>query len=117
MKEIKAYIQRSCVDRVVSALQREGAPGITIVETHPVGYGYEPNYFDLDYESKSPVDRYRHLRIVNLEVVCSDDDLERFIGAIEGTACTGSQGDGRIFVSEIVTAVRVRDGARGREAL
>lgn len=50
MKEIKAYICRSRVNGVVENLQRAGAPGIGLVEIHPVGYGYEPNYFKLRYE-------------------------------------------------------------------
>lgn len=49
MKEIKAYIRRSNVNQVVERLQESGAPGITIVEIHPVGYGYEPNYFEAGF--------------------------------------------------------------------
>ena len=48
MKEIKAYVRRSEVNKIVAELQKADAPGITIVEVHPVGYGYEPNYFELD---------------------------------------------------------------------
>lgn len=55
MKE--AYIRRERVNRVVKVLEEAGAPGITIVEVHPVGYGYEPNYFES--ESLGVFERYR----------------------------------------------------------
>jgi hypothetical protein len=56
MKEIKAYIQRHLVNKVVEGLEQAGAPGITIVEIHPVGYGYEPNYFG--FQSEDAFKRY-----------------------------------------------------------
>lgn len=117
MKEIKAYIQRWRTNQVVQALEEAGAPGITIMEIHPVRYGYEPNYFDLAYDAEDIVKRYRNLSVVKLEVVCSDDDVERFVKTICDAARTGSQGDGRIFVADVVEAVRIRDRARGEGAL
>jgi nitrogen regulatory protein PII len=117
MKEIKAYIQRWCVNKVVSKLEEAGAPGITIVEIHPVGYGYEPNYFEFEHEFEDAFKRYKHVKVVKLEVVCSDRDVERFVKTIQDGACTGCQGDGRIFVTEVSAAVRIRDGARGEEVL
>lgn len=60
MKEIKAYIRRSRVNAVVNKLQDAGAPGITIVEVHPVGYGYEPNYFERRFE-EDVLKRYQYL--------------------------------------------------------
>lgn len=115
MKEIKAYIRRACVNKVVSSLEQAGAPGITIVEVHPVGYGYEPNYFESDFEDAFK--RYKHLAIVKLEVVCSDAELEKLIGVIRESCCTGDKGDGMIFVSNVVQAIRIRDGAAGEIAL
>lgn len=115
MKEIKAYVQRDYVNRVVDELQKAGAPGITIVEIHPVGYGYEPNYFEIRFEDVFR--RYGCLRIVKLEVVCADRDLSRLVGAIRKTCATGEKGDGMIFVSDVTSVVRIRDGASGVEAL
>lgn len=115
MKEIKAYIQRHLVNQVVEGLERAGAPGITIVEIHPVGYGYEPNYFG--FQNDDTFKRYSYLSIVKLEVVCTDRDLERFVQVIEDVCRTGGKGDGRIFVTDVVCAVRIRDGARGQGAL
>jgi nitrogen regulatory protein P-II 1 len=116
-KEIKAYIQRWQVNNVVKALQKAEVPGISIVEIHPVGCGYEPNYFDPAYESEDILKRYSYLSVVKLEVVCRDEDVNNFVQAIRDAACTKSRGDGRIFVSDVVRAVRIRDGVEGNQAL
>lgn len=100
---------------MVDELQRAGAPGITIVEMHPVGYGYEPNYFELRFEDVFK--RYGLLKIVKLEVVCADNALERLIASIRKTCATGEKGDGMIFVSDVATAVLIRGGASGEQAL
>ena len=115
MKEIKAYIQRSSVNDVVDALEKAGAPGITIVEIHPVGYGYEPNYFETRFDDAYK--RYAYLRVVKLEVVCADRDLDRLLEVVRKASYSGIKGDGMIFVSEVCTAVRIRDGAAGEQAL
>ena len=115
MKEIKAYVQRHLVNNAVDSLERAGAPGITIVEIHPVGYGYEPNYFG--FRSDDPFKRYAHLAVVKLDVVCADQDWERLAKVIEDACHTGAKGDGRILVTDVVAAVRIRDGSRGEETL
>ncbi len=115
MKEIKAYIQRCCVNKAVDELQAAGAPGITIVEIHPVRYGYEPNYFESRFEDAFK--RYGYLRIVKLEVVCADRDVDRFVNAIQRVCRMGSQGDGWIFVTKVGRGIRIRDGASGEQAL
>jgi nitrogen regulatory protein P-II 1 len=115
MKEIKAYIQRYCVNKVVKALEEGRAPGITIVEVHPVGYGYDPNYFE--QQLKDAFKRYGYLSVVKLEIVCDDCDVERLVQIILKESSTGSKGDGRIFVADVRDAVRIRDGVRGSAAL
>ncbi len=115
MKGIRAYIRRDEVNPVVETLRAAGAPGVSIIEIHPLGYGYEASGF-VPHKA-SMVDRYRHLAIVKLEIVCTDTQLERLIHVIEDQCCTGGGGDGMIFVSEVVEAVRIRDRARGEPAL
>ena len=115
MKEIKAYIRRNEVNEVVENLQRAGAPGVSVIEMHPVGYGYEANPFQP--HGARLVDRYRYLTIVKLEIMCTDSQIDRFLDVIQRSSSTGNPGDGMIFVSEIVDAVRIRDGARGEGAL
>lgn len=110
MKEIKAFIRRDRVNETVEALEHAGAPGITVTEVHPVGYGYEPNYFESHYTDL--VHRYSYLAIVKIEVVCADRDIEKLVQVIEKMSHTGYEGDGVIFVSEVVQAIRIRDGRR-----
>jgi nitrogen regulatory protein PII len=115
MKEIRAYIRRDEANQVVEALRGAGAPGVSIIEIHPLGYGYEANPF-APY-SAGVVDRFRHLMVVKLEIVCIDAQLERLIRVIQDQCQNGIGGDGMIFVSEVVEAVRICDRARGEPAL
>ena len=115
MKEIKAYVQRSRVNQVVDKLEQAGAPGITIVEIHPVGYGFEPNYFEPQFEDA--IKRYRHLAIVKIEVVCAARKVNRLARIIADECRTGEPGDGMIFISDVSAAIRIRDGATGERAL
>ncbi len=115
MKEIKAYVRRCCVNKLVTALEQAGAPGITIVDIHPVGYGYEPNYFEAHFEDAYK--RYAYLRVVKVEVVCADHDLHRLVEVIQRECHTGAKGDGMIFVADVAQAIRIRDGDWGEHVL
>lgn len=112
MKEIKAYIRTEFLEKTVKALEEAKAPGITVLTVHPVGYGFDPNYFSMDTSiTKSYWD------ISKLEVVCSDKDEDRLVKVIRTNSCTGSKGDGMIFVSPVETAIRIRSGEKGEKAL
>ncbi len=115
MKEIKAYVRRDEVDQVVEKLEGAGAPGVSVIEIHPIGYGYQPNA--LQPLKSGPVRRYGYLAIVKLEIFCADHQLERLLQVICDYCGPGNAGDGMIFVSEVVEAVRIRDGVRGDSAL
>lgn len=115
MKEIKAYIRRSCVSKVVDELQKAGSPGISIAEIHPVGYGYDPKYYEHTFDN--PLERFLDLQIVKIEVVCADEDVSRLLTVIQTTCQTGTKGDGWIFVGDISVAIRIRDGSRDPSAL
>lgn len=115
MKEIKAYIRRDEINEVVERLQRAGAPGVSVIEIHPVGYGYEASPFEP--HGARLVDRYRYLTIVKLEIMCADEQLDRLVDVMRTSCGTGNPGDGMVFVSDIVDAIRLRDGARGEAAL
>jgi nitrogen regulatory protein P-II 1 len=108
MKEIKAFVRSSSVDKVVKALEAAGAPGITVLRVHGVGYGYEPEYFSL-----APRDIGRVPQEVKIEVVCAARDADRLVQAIVEVASTGSPGDGIVFVSPVERAVRIRSGEDG----
>ena len=115
MKEIKAYIRRDELNEVIEKLKEAGAPGVSIIGIHPVGYGYEPSGFE------SPVarlvQRYRYLAVAKLEIICADDQAEQLVRAIQLQCRTGEPGDGMIFISQIVDAIRISDGTRGEQAL
>lgn len=112
MREIKAYIKTNLVEKVIQALQQAGAPGITVVEVHPVGYGFDANYFSRTCE---PTRRY--FEITKLEVVANDEDVHRFVEVIRNEAHTGSKGDGMIFVTPMEMAVKIRTGSIGENKL
>lgn len=115
MKEIKAYIRRDQVNQVVERLCEAGAPGVSIIEIHPLGYGYESNPF-APHAAKF-VDRFSYLTIVKLEIMSTDAQLESLVQVIQAQCCTRNPGDGMIFVSDIVDAIRIKDGLRGESAL
>lgn len=112
MKEIKAYIRTNALERTVKALEEAKAPGITVTTVHPVGYGFDPNYFagTQDITKLYPT-------MAKVEVVCLDEDVDRLVGVISSKARTGFKGDGMIFVSSIKEAVKIRTGEKGEAAL
>jgi len=112
MKEIKAYIRTDALEKTIKALEEAKAPGITVTTVHPVGYGFDPNYFS---PHKSVTKSYWD--ITKLEVVCADKDVDRLVEVISGSSYTGSKGDGMIFVCPVETAVRIRTGEKGEAAL
>jgi nitrogen regulatory protein P-II 1 len=112
MKEIKAYVRTETLEKTVEALEAAGAPGITVTEVHPVGYGFDANYFTSTEEIVK-----RYWTIAKLEVVCADQDVERLVDVISRGACTRRKGDGMIFVSPVQAAVRIRTGERNEAAL
>ena len=90
MKEIKAYVRRDEVNEVVEKLQAAGAPGVSVIEIHPVGYGYEPSGFEP--HGARLVQRYRYLAIVKLEIICADHQLGRLLQVIQAYCRTGASG-------------------------
>lgn len=112
MKMITAYIRTDCLEQLIQALEAAGAPGITVVEVHPVGYGFEPNYFS---HAKETIKQY--YTIVKMEIICQNTQVGKFVETILDITSTGSKGDGRIFISPVEEAIRVRDRGRGVEIL
>lgn len=110
MKEIKAYIRTGCLDQTVNTLQDSGAPGTTIVTVHPVGYGFGTR-FSLSEQDISK----KYFDISKIELVCDDEDLEKFVDIILDSAHTGVSGDGLIFVSDVNMAIKIRTRKRGEK--
>ena len=112
MKKIEAIIKPFKLDEVKEALQEVGVQGITVTEAK--GFGRQKGHTELYRGAEYVVD---FLPKVKIEVVLSDDMLDKAIEAIQKAAKTGRIGDGKIFISSIEDAIRIRTGESGRDAI
>jgi nitrogen regulatory protein P-II 1 len=112
MKKIEAYIKPFKLDEVKEALMEVGIGGMSVLEVR--GFGRQRGHTELYRGSEYKVDFLPKLRI---EVVARDEDVERVVKAIVGAARTGQIGDGKIFISNVEDAIRVRTGESGEEVL
>ena len=112
MKMVMAIIKPFKLDDVREALSEAGVAGITATEVK--GFGRQKGHTELYRGAEYVVD---FLPKVKIEIVLSDDMVERAIDAIRRAAQTGRIGDGKIFVSNIEEAVRIRTGETGNDAI
>ncbi len=112
MKKIEAVIKPFKLDEVKEALHEVGVSGITVTEAK--GFGRQKGHTELYRGAEYVVD---FLPKVRLEVVVDDDQADRVVEAIANAARTGRIGDGKIFVSTIEGAVRIRTGERDSDAI
>ncbi|MGE0179876.1 MAG: P-II family nitrogen regulator [Sphingomonas sp.] len=112
MKKIEAVIKPFKLDEVKEALHDVGVSGITVTEAK--GFGRQKGHTELYRGAEYVVD---FLPKVKLEVVVDDGLAERVVEAIAMAARTGRIGDGKIFVSNIEEAMRIRTGERGADAI
>ena len=112
MKKIEAIIKPFKLDEVKEALHEVGLQGITVTEAK--GFGRQKGHTELYRGAEYVVD---FLPKVKIEVVMDDAMLDRAIEAIQKAAHTGRIGDGKIFVSSVEDAIRIRTGERGAEAV
>jgi len=112
MKKIEAIIKPFKLDEVKEALQEIGIQGLTVTEAK--GFGRQKGHTELYRGAEYVVD---FLPKVKVEIVISDDMLDKALGSIQDAAKTGRIGDGKIFISTIDDAIRIRTGEQGAEAL
>jgi nitrogen regulatory protein P-II 1 len=112
MKKIEAIIKPFKLDEVKEALQEIGLQGITVTEAK--GFGRQKGHTELYRGAEYVVD---FLPKVKLELVLGDGMVEKAIDAIIASAKTGRIGDGKIFVSNVEEAVRIRTGETGNDAI
>jgi nitrogen regulatory protein P-II 1 len=112
MKKLEAIIKPFKLDEVKEALQGIGVQGITVIEAK--GFGRQRGHTELYRGAEYVVD---FLPKVKIEVVLSDGLVGEAIEAIKTAAQTGRIGDGKIFVSSIEQAVRIRTGETGNDAI
>ena len=112
MQKIEAILQPSKLDAVKDALVEIGVEGITITEAR--GHGRQKGHTEFYRGREYSVDL---LPKIKLETVVPDSLLDQAVTAILATARTGSIGDGKIFISRIDEAIRIRNDERGEIAL
>jgi nitrogen regulatory protein P-II 2 len=112
MKLVTAIIKPFKLDDVREALSEIGVQGITVTEVK--GFGRQKGHTELYRGAEYVVD---FLPKVKLEIGIDEDMLERVIETIQSAAVTGKIGDGKIFVTQLDQAIRIRTGETGAEAL
>ena len=112
MKKVEAIIKPFKLDEIKEALNELGLQGITVLEAK--GFGRQKGHTELYRGAEYIVD---FLPKVKIELIIEDQQLETAIEAIQKAAHTGRIGDGKIFISSIEDAIRIRTGERGAEAV
>ncbi len=112
MKKIEAIIKPFKLDEVKEALQEVGVQGLSVIEVK--GFGRQKGHTELYRGAEYVVD---FLPKVKIETVLADDQVDAAIEAITSAANTDKIGDGKIFVSTVEQAIRIRTGETGDDAL
>ncbi len=112
MKMIVAIIKPFMLDPVRDALTELGIQGMTVSEVK--GFGRQKGHTEIYRGAEYAID---FLPKVKIEIAAGDDVAERVVEAIQKSAATGKIGDGKIFVTELIKAVRIRTGETDSDAL
>ena len=112
MKKIEAIIKPFKLDEVKEALQDVGVQGLSVIEVK--GFGRQKGHTELYRGAEYVVD---FLPKVKIDVVLDDDQVDAAVEAIVNAAKTDKIGDGKIFVSSVEQAIRIRTGESGSDAL
>ncbi len=112
MKKIEAIIKPFKLDEVKEALQDVGIQGLSVTEAK--GFGRQKGHTELYRGAEYVVD---FLPKVKIEVVLADDQVDAAVEAIISAAKTGKIGDGKIFITSVEQAIRIRTGEEGGDAL
>ena len=112
MIKVEALIRPQRIDEVKAALDEIGITGMTVTEVRGTGKqkGYTQHYRGAEYTVNL-------LQKVKIETVVPDADVEKVVAAIVSAARTGEIGDGKIFLSPVIDAVRIRTDERAENAL
>lgn len=112
MKKIEAIVKPFKLDEVKEALQGIGIQGMTVTEVK--GFGRQKGHTELYRGAEYVVD---FLPKVKIEVAIEEPNLDAAVEAISKAAHTGKIGDGKIFVTDLEQAIRIRTGETGKDAL
>jgi nitrogen regulatory protein P-II 1 len=112
MKKIEAYIRPFKLDEVKDALTKVGIKGMSVSEVK--GFGRQRGHKEMYRGSEYTVD---FLPKIKIEIILKDSDLDAAIDAILESAATGKLGDGKIFVHDVLDAIKIRTGESGESIL
>ena len=112
MKKVEATVRHFKLEDVKNALAEHGIDGMTVSEVR--GFGRQKGHTEMYRGTEYTVD---FVPKVKLEIICSDDNLQKVIDTILQTAQTGQIGDGKIFISDLQDSIRIRTGETGEDAL
>ncbi|MCH7600475.1 MAG: P-II family nitrogen regulator [Myxococcales bacterium] len=112
MKKVEAIIKPFKLDEVKEALQQIGVQGLTVTEVK--GFGRQKGHTELYRGAEYVVD---FLPKIKLEIVLTDEMVDKAVEAIIEAANTGRIGDGKIFVLPLGESIRIRTGERGKDAV
>ena len=122
MKLVTAILQREKLDELLEELASRGAPGVTVTEVR--GFGRQYGQLVTEQMAAGVTEARRTgkpaaflLAKIRLDILVLDDDAESVVEMIAKTAHSGTIGDGKIWVTPVEGALRVRTGERGREAV
>ena len=112
MKKVEAIVRHFKLEDVKNALAEHGIDGMTVSEVR--GFGRQKGHTEMYRGTEYTVDFVPKFK---LEIICSDDNLQKVIDTILQTAQTGQIGDGKIFISDLQDSIRIRTGETGEDAL
>ena len=112
MKQITAVVKPFKLDDVKAALEVLGVQGLTVGEVQ--GFGRQRGHTEVYRGAEYTVDFVPKVRV---DVIANDDDVEKLVAAIVEAARTGKIGDGKVWVSNIDSLIRVRTGERDADAI
>jgi nitrogen regulatory protein PII len=112
MKKIEAIIRPHKLEEIQKELQQSGFGGLTVVEVR--GYGRQKGHKEIYRGSEYKIEFVPKLK---LELICSNDESEKAIDIIINHAKTGEVGDGKIFISTMEEAIRIRTEEAGESAI
>lgn len=112
MKKIEAIIRHFRLEEVKNALHDKGIHGMTVTEVR--GFGRQKGHTERYRGAEYSVD---FVPKAKLEIICGDDTADAVVDTILQTAHTGEIGDGKIFITDLQDAIRIRTGERGNDAL
>ena len=112
MKKIEAIIKPFKLEEVKDALGEIGVEGMTVTEVK--GFGRQKGHTEIYRGSEYTVD---FLPKIKIEIVIADEKLDEAVEAIVKTAKTGKIGDGKVFVSQVDEAIRIRTEEKGDQAV